>query len=160
MTVFPTASRRGHCCHCRCTSTCHCCSCAGTWAYSAPEVRINRQRYTKKVDAWSLGVISFVLLSGYRECLEACVAPCTCAHHHTTTTTPGLACSQLHHVACAHLHVHLSLCADPFDPDGVAPEEELQRNIRYGTVSGHTHHPCPHLQMVCSCPATPRVCVV
>jgi serine/threonine protein kinase len=36
----------------------------GTWAYSAPEVRISRQPYTHKVDLWSLGVIIFVLLSG------------------------------------------------------------------------------------------------
>lgn len=37
----------------------------GTWAYSAPEVRILRAPYTHKVDLWSLGVIVFVLCSGY-----------------------------------------------------------------------------------------------
>ena len=37
----------------------------GTWAYSAPEVRIFRRPYSHKVDLWSLGVITFVLLSGY-----------------------------------------------------------------------------------------------
>ncbi|CAE7354395.1 fhkE [Symbiodinium sp. KB8] len=68
--------------------TTHMTTVCGTWAYSAPEVRINRQKYTHKVDTWSLGVIMFVVLSGYH----------------------------------------------PFDPDGVAPEEELQRNIKYGNV--------------------------
>jgi serine/threonine protein kinase len=33
----------------------------GTWAYSAPEVRIFRQMYDNKVDIWSLGVIMFTM---------------------------------------------------------------------------------------------------
>ncbi len=33
----------------------------GTWAYSAPEVRIFREPYTNKVDIWSLGVIMFTM---------------------------------------------------------------------------------------------------
>ena len=33
----------------------------GTWAYSAPEVRIFRQMYDSKVDIWSLGVIMFTM---------------------------------------------------------------------------------------------------
>eukprot|EP00941_MAST-03F_sp_MAST-3F-sp1_P001256 g1256.t1 len=41
----------------------------GTWAYAAPEVKgqqFNPEKgYTKKVDIWSLGVIVFVLISGY-----------------------------------------------------------------------------------------------
>ena len=37
----------------------------GTWAYSSPEIKVNRQPYTHKVDLWSLGVLAFVILSGY-----------------------------------------------------------------------------------------------
>lgn len=37
----------------------------GTWAYCAPEVRTNPDGYTNKVDIWSLGVITFVLLVAY-----------------------------------------------------------------------------------------------
>lgn len=36
----------------------------GTWAYCAPEV-INRQKYSAEVDNWTLGVLMFILLSGY-----------------------------------------------------------------------------------------------
>ena len=36
---------------------------------------------------------------------------------------------------CVATRAHPCVLADPFDPDGVAPEEELQRNIKYGTVS-------------------------
>lgn len=36
----------------------------GTWAYCAPEV-ISRKPYTQAVDAWTLGVLMFILLSGY-----------------------------------------------------------------------------------------------
>lgn len=90
--------------------TTHMTTVCGTWAYSAPEVRINRQKYTHKVDTWSLGVIMFVVLSGYRECRVQ--AANELASH--TSRPPPL--------------------ADPFDPDGVAPEEELQRNIKYGNV--------------------------
>lgn len=36
----------------------------GTWAYCAPEV-IQRKPYTSAVDNWTLGVLMFVLLSGY-----------------------------------------------------------------------------------------------
>jgi len=105
----------------------------GTWAYSAPEVRINRQRYTKKVDAWSLGVITFVLLSGYRECSPTL---CNVALHYSLALRASCFC--LHPARFALLvpaHDATPFApADPFDPDGVAPEEELQRNIRYGTV--------------------------
>jgi len=36
----------------------------GTWAYCAPEVKGHRP-YTANVDVWSIGVIAFILLSGY-----------------------------------------------------------------------------------------------
>lgn len=36
----------------------------GTWAYCAPEV-ISRKPYTQTVDCWTLGVLMFILLSGY-----------------------------------------------------------------------------------------------
>lgn len=36
----------------------------GTWAYAAPEI-IKRMPYSNSVDIWSLGVLQFVLLSGY-----------------------------------------------------------------------------------------------
>jgi len=36
----------------------------GTWAYCAPEV-ITKRPYTQAVDNWTLGVLMFVLLSGY-----------------------------------------------------------------------------------------------
>eukprot|EP01083_Nonionella_stella_P159812 521805_1 len=36
----------------------------GTWAYCAPEV-IKREPYTPVVDNWSLGILMFILLSGY-----------------------------------------------------------------------------------------------
>ena len=35
----------------------------GSPLYMAPEL-VNRQRYTEKVDVWSLGVITYQLLSG------------------------------------------------------------------------------------------------
>ena len=38
----------------------------GTWAYCAPEVKSQpRDGYTKAVDVWSLGVITYIVLSGY-----------------------------------------------------------------------------------------------
>jgi len=39
----------------------------GTWAYCAPEVKTNHTDagYTKAVDVWSLGVITYIVLSGY-----------------------------------------------------------------------------------------------
>jgi serine/threonine protein kinase len=41
----------------------------GTWAYAAPEVKgqlLKQEKgYTNKVDVWSLGVIIYVLISGY-----------------------------------------------------------------------------------------------
>jgi len=55
-------------------------------ALPAPEVRIHRKGYTSAVDMWSLGVIIFVILSGYH----------------------------------------------PFDPEGIASEDELQSNIKRG----------------------------
>lgn len=36
-----------------------------TWAYSAPEVKIMRKPYSHMVDLWSLGVIVYILLSGF-----------------------------------------------------------------------------------------------
>eukprot|EP00750_Incisomonas_marina_P000237 INCI10194.1.p1 GENE.INCI10194.1~~INCI10194.1.p1 ORF type:complete len:449 (-),score=68.36 INCI10194.1:215-1561(-) len=39
-------------------------SVCGTWAYCAPEVR-NDRVYTKSVDVWSLGVITFILVAGF-----------------------------------------------------------------------------------------------
>lgn len=36
----------------------------GTWAYCAPEV-ISRRPYSQEVDNWTLGVLMFILLSGY-----------------------------------------------------------------------------------------------
>jgi len=36
----------------------------GTWAYCAPEV-INHQPYTSAVDNWTLGVLMYILVSGY-----------------------------------------------------------------------------------------------
>lgn len=36
----------------------------GTWAYAAPEV-LSHKPYTQKVDNWTLGVLMFILLSGY-----------------------------------------------------------------------------------------------
>lgn len=36
----------------------------GTWAYCAPEV-ISRQKYGPEVDNWTLGVLMFILISGY-----------------------------------------------------------------------------------------------
>lgn len=36
----------------------------GTWAYCAPEV-ISRKKYGPNVDNWTLGVLMFILLSGY-----------------------------------------------------------------------------------------------
>jgi len=36
----------------------------GTWAYCAPEV-ISNKEYTSAVDCWTLGVLMYVLLSGY-----------------------------------------------------------------------------------------------
>ena len=38
----------------------------GTWAYSAPEVRVFRQHYDNKVDIWSLGVIMFTMYVQWR----------------------------------------------------------------------------------------------
>ena len=47
----------------------------GTWAYSAPEVRIFRRKYTNKVDIWSMGVILFtvrdVLFGGLQSCVHS-----------------------------------------------------------------------------------------
>jgi len=39
----------------------------GTWAYCAPEVKENHsvKGYSKAVDVWSLGVITYIVLSGY-----------------------------------------------------------------------------------------------
>jgi len=36
----------------------------GTWAYCAPEV-LERKEYKQEVDCWTLGVLMFILLSGY-----------------------------------------------------------------------------------------------
>lgn len=38
---------------------------AGTWAYSAPEVRIQKKAYNHLVDCWSLGIILYVILCGF-----------------------------------------------------------------------------------------------
>ena len=41
-------------------------SICGTWAYSAPEMRQRgRPGYGFKVDMWSVGIIMFIMLSGY-----------------------------------------------------------------------------------------------
>ena len=41
-------------------------SICGTWAYSAPEMRARgRPGYGFKVDMWSVGIIMFIMLSGY-----------------------------------------------------------------------------------------------
>ncbi len=51
----------------------------GTWAYSAPEVRIFRQMYDAKVDVWSLGVIMFtwcVPTRGYARVRGVCAYAC------------------------------------------------------------------------------------
>ena len=58
----------------------------GTWAYSAPEVRIFRRPYTEAVDLWSLGVVLFVLLVSFhpfdpqgdatQEVMQANIASC------------------------------------------------------------------------------------
>lgn len=37
----------------------------GTWAYNAPEMRAKGERYGRSADIWSLGVILFIVLSGY-----------------------------------------------------------------------------------------------
>eukprot|EP01138_Halocafeteria_seosinensis_P014330 gb/GECG01014630.1/.p1 GENE.gb/GECG01014630.1/~~gb/GECG01014630.1/.p1 ORF type:complete len:348 (+),score=60.37 gb/GECG01014630.1/:1-1044(+) len=37
----------------------------GTWAYSAPEVKIFRKTYSHMVDLWSLGILLYVMLAGY-----------------------------------------------------------------------------------------------
>lgn len=37
----------------------------GTWAYSAPEVKLIRKHYSRSVDMWSLGVLIYVMLGGY-----------------------------------------------------------------------------------------------
>jgi serine/threonine protein kinase len=38
----------------------------GTWAYSAPEVRApGKPGYTEKIDSWALGVLTYVVLSGW-----------------------------------------------------------------------------------------------
>lgn len=36
----------------------------GTWAYCAPEV-IRRKNYTYLVDNWTLGILMYIMLSGY-----------------------------------------------------------------------------------------------
>jgi hypothetical protein len=36
-----------------------------TWAYSAPEVKLLRKPYSHMVDCWSLGIIVYILLSGF-----------------------------------------------------------------------------------------------
>lgn len=33
----------------------------GTWAYSAPEVKVFRQPYSHMVDLWSLGILLYVM---------------------------------------------------------------------------------------------------
>lgn len=41
-------------------------SICGTWAYSAPEMRVKgRPGYDFKIDIWSVGIIMFIILSGY-----------------------------------------------------------------------------------------------